>query len=553
MPAEAVGDRADALDLAIRRPAQGGLEDVGLRGEVPGGRGQRDVGLGGDAPVADGGDALARDDARRSRRRSPRGPVWTPRRAWPVSRARPKLPGTFVLANRVRYVLGSPRRHDPSPLPLVARSSASPAAPRCCARSAARRSTSSAPGGLREGRRGRRARSAGRAAAARPGDPADPAAARRHPARVLDPGRDRALGDHADRAATTGTTARLGGPQRLHRLRLPPDDARVRRLRGSVPDDPRPDADAPRSATCSSCTSATPTRKLRQAVTMHPHGVKYNPEYDGAYMGEYTRAGGFIAPGRVVHLPVGVHAGLGRRLAVPRPRPQPHAQHVPRPVRLDHRPPARARSSPTASTRSSPTSCRRRSPACTRNFHCINGRAYAGNTPTLKARVGEDVEIHAFGMDYNFHTFHIHGHRWRDPAGTFTDNPAMGPTNPSRPASSKTTPVAGCTTATSSRIRTRAWRAGTSSTREPEERRVAHPARRHWPAAALLAPAAASAQSYPEPQQPGPVAAKPKGPHKTYTVCKKKRCDFRTIQKAVDKARGRRHGPRQATASTARP
>ena len=36
---------------------------------------------------------------------------------------------------------------------------------------------------------------------------------------------------------------------------------------------------------------------LRQAVTMHPHGVKYNPEYDGAYMGEYTRAGGFIAPG----------------------------------------------------------------------------------------------------------------------------------------------------------------------------------------------------------------------------------------------------------------
>ena len=37
--------------------------------------------------------------------------------------------------------------------------------------------------------------------------------------------------------------------------------------------------------------------RLRQAVTMHPHGVKYNPEYDGAYMGEFTRAGGFIAPG----------------------------------------------------------------------------------------------------------------------------------------------------------------------------------------------------------------------------------------------------------------
>ena len=30
---------------------------------------------------------------------------------------------------------------------------------------------------------------------------------------------------------------------------------------------------------------------------MHPHGVRYNPEYDGVYLGEFTRAGGFIEPG----------------------------------------------------------------------------------------------------------------------------------------------------------------------------------------------------------------------------------------------------------------
>ncbi len=54
----------------------------------------------------------------------------------------------------------------------------------------------------------------------------------------------------------------------------------------------------------------------------------------------------------------------------------------------------------------------------------------------------------------------------------------------------------------------------------------------------LAAPAAASAQTYPEPSEPGPVAAKPKGPFKTHTVCKQKgRCDFTTIQKAVDKAK----------------
>jgi hypothetical protein len=56
--------------------------------------------------------------------------------------------------------------------------------------------------------------------------------------------------------------------------------------------------------------------------------------------------------------------------------------------------------------------------------------------------------------------------------------------------------------------------------------------------AALLAPAGASAQTYPKPQEPAKVQPKPRGPHKTLTVCKRKhRCDFRTIQKAVDKAR----------------
>ncbi|HET6550702.1 MAG TPA: right-handed parallel beta-helix repeat-containing protein [Solirubrobacter sp.] len=57
-------------------------------------------------------------------------------------------------------------------------------------------------------------------------------------------------------------------------------------------------------------------------------------------------------------------------------------------------------------------------------------------------------------------------------------------------------------------------------------------------AVALLAPTAAGAQTYPEPKEPGPVQTKPKGPHKTLTVCKqRRRCDFRTIQKAVNKAR----------------
>jgi FtsP/CotA-like multicopper oxidase with cupredoxin domain len=31
------------------------------------------------------------------------------------------------------------------------------------------------------------------------------------------------------------------------------------------------------------------------------------------------------------------------------------------------------------------------------------------------------------GLDQNFHTFHIHGHRWRDPSGAFVDCPTLGP------------------------------------------------------------------------------------------------------------------------------
>jgi hypothetical protein len=56
-------------------------------------------------------------------------------------------------------------------------------------------------------------------------------------------------------------------------------------------------------------------------------------------------------------------------------------------------------------------------------------------------------------------------------------------------------------------------------------------------AALLLMPAAAGAQTYPEPKEPGKIAPKPKGPFATHTVCKQKgRCDFRSIQAAVNKA-----------------
>ena len=60
-------------------------------------------------------------------------------------------------------------------------------------------------------------------------------------------------------------------------------------------------------------------------------------------------------------------------------------------------------------------------------FGCMNGRAYAGNTPTLEAKVGQRVAFHVISLDNDFHTFHIHGHRWTDPDGTVIDTRTFGP------------------------------------------------------------------------------------------------------------------------------
>ncbi len=52
---------------------------------------------------------------------------------------------------------------------------------------------------------------------------------------------------------------------------------------------------------------------------------------------------------------------------------------------------------------------------------------YAGNTPTLRAKVGQRVAQHVVGLNNDFHTYHLHGHRWTDPDGRVVDNVTIGP------------------------------------------------------------------------------------------------------------------------------
>jgi FtsP/CotA-like multicopper oxidase with cupredoxin domain len=163
-----------------------------------------------------------------------------------------------------------------------------------------------------------------------------------------------------------------------------------------------------------------------QAVTMHPHGVRYTPDYDGSYLGAFTRAGGFIAPGEEFTYTweatpdaVGVW---------------PYHDHGPNEALNARRGlfgtlvvREKGAKRPDVET---PLFFHAFAPAITKlpkNLQCVNGRVAAGNTPTVRAKVGDDVAFHVFGGDDMLHTFHVHGHRWRAADGTQVDNQLLGP------------------------------------------------------------------------------------------------------------------------------
>jgi FtsP/CotA-like multicopper oxidase with cupredoxin domain len=161
-------------------------------------------------------------------------------------------------------------------------------------------------------------------------------------------------------------------------------------------------------------------------VTIHPHGIRYTVEMDGAYKGKWTDPGGFVQPGESFQYvweategtegfwiyhdhgpmdPVPVYKGLFGPMIV-RPAGAPRADkeffcffHSWQPVAT----------------------------GLDTVFYAVNGKAYAGNTPSFKANVGDRVAWYVAAIDSDFHTFHIHGHRWEDAAGEIRDNVTIGP------------------------------------------------------------------------------------------------------------------------------
>ena len=45
-------------------------------------------------------------------------------------------------------------------------------------------------------------------------------------------------------------------------------------------------------------------------------------------------------------------------------------------------------------------------------FMTIDGRAFVGNTPVFHSKVGDLVQWDVMAVGSDFHTFHVHGHRW---------------------------------------------------------------------------------------------------------------------------------------------
>ena len=62
-----------------------------------------------------------------------------------------------------------------------------------------------------------------------------------------------------------------------------------------------------------------------------------------------------------------------------------------------------------------------------KDFMAIDGRAFVGNTPVFHSKVGQTVQWDVMAMGSDFHTFHVHGHRWVGADGVPHDTQTVGP------------------------------------------------------------------------------------------------------------------------------
>jgi FtsP/CotA-like multicopper oxidase with cupredoxin domain len=158
---------------------------------------------------------------------------------------------------------------------------------------------------------------------------------------------------------------------------------------------------------------------LRHAPhSMHFHGVTYAPSSDGAYIPGFSGRGADVPPG---------HTFTYRLTAGPDSSGVwPYHDHSPS-----------MRDSIDGGMFGMLSILGRSEPAPDREFEVvlapmgkfmtIDGRAFVGNTPVFRAKVGDLVQWDVMAMGSDFHTFHVHGHRWLTPGRIARDTQTVGP------------------------------------------------------------------------------------------------------------------------------
>jgi len=145
----------------------------------------------------------------------------------------------------------------------------------------------------------------------------------------------------------------------------------------------------------------------KQPHSMHFHGVYYEFPSDGAYIPGFSGRGADVKPGQVF-----TYKLLARRDSV---GVWPYHDHSPS---MDD--------SIAGGMYGMLSILGRRERAPDREFEVvfapmgqfqtIDGRAFVGDTPVFTSRVGQLVQWDVMAMGSEHHTFHVHGHRWIDPA-----------------------------------------------------------------------------------------------------------------------------------------
>jgi FtsP/CotA-like multicopper oxidase with cupredoxin domain len=157
---------------------------------------------------------------------------------------------------------------------------------------------------------------------------------------------------------------------------------------------------------------------LRNPHSMHFHGVRYKPSSDGAFVPGVSGRDGDVRPGQSWTYRL---TALDESVGV-----WPYHDHS---ASMDESIGGGMYGMLSIAGR------RERRPdrefvvvfAAMGEFQTIDGRAFVGNSPVFRSRVGDLVQWDVMAMGSEHHSFHVHGHRWLTGGGVPRDTATVGP------------------------------------------------------------------------------------------------------------------------------